>query len=528
SVLVESIEAASLLPGFKATQDRPVKLVDDNTEASGAPSVVFISYRREDVAIAERLASALAQHGLDSCSFEHVLSPGLPMPERIDEMIRSSLAVLVIHSDRELGANVGAEVGIARANNKPIIAIRTGKVDPSASLDFANAYIDASANWDAAINDVLRAIGVPRRLASVSSERTKKPRNRRPPKSVEQRPAAYRFTTAGDKIDVLPELPEPLDRQLAADTQKELSEKARNLLIRLQGTNSAQRVCESVQRLLDALGVPFDQLRPGVLLSRVRSLEADGAAFDTEDARAELFPDAFARVADTVQTARDLLGLFPKVRQIEVERVALDLHRLPDALPAIEQRAHEIEEAAQKSGAVTPDAVRALAKNDAAIDAAANLVLRGSLVADKLLVVGNFARAVAGTGWARGLSVGLGMALTAAPLMALAYSMAGPVGALAVIPLSDRSLVYSRKWSETTAKQRQRKTRLGQTRFSGPETPRRGTTGERPKSLHCPRLPLKPSFSSKPRKHRNGLISTFCISSPALPLALGKLRNGVN
>jgi hypothetical protein len=158
-------------------------------------------------------------------------------------------------------------------------------------------------------------------------EERKKPRKRRAPKSVEQRPAAYRFTSTDGRIGVLPEPPEPLDRLLAVDTQQELLRKARQLLVRLRGSNSAQRVCDSVQGLLGALDVSFDELRPGLLLSRVRSLEADGSAFDTEDARAELFPDAFAGVADVVQTARDLLGVFPEVRRIEVERLALDLHR---------------------------------------------------------------------------------------------------------------------------------------------------------------------------------------------------------
>ena len=292
------------------------------------------------------------------------------MPERIDEMIRSSLAVLVIHFDRARRQYKG-RVGIARANNKPIIAIRTGKVDPSASLDFANAYIDASANWDAAINDVLRAIGVPRRLASVSSERTKKPRNRRPPKSVEQRPAAYRFTSTDGKINICRSSPEPLDRLLAADTQQELS-KRHDTARRASGSNSAQRVCESVQGLLGALDVSFDELRPGLLLSRVRSLEADGAAFDTEDARAELFPDAFAGVADLFKPRVISWGCFPKSAGSK-SSASRPISSVSDALPTSNSSANEIEAAAEKSGAATEMRYSALAKNDAAIDAAADL-----------------------------------------------------------------------------------------------------------------------------------------------------------
>lgn len=283
-------------------------------------------------------------------------------------------------------------------------------------------------------------------------EKPKTARKRRPPKSVEQRPAAYRFTSTGDKIDVLPEPPAPIDRQLATDTQQELLRKAQELLSRLCNSNSAQRVCDSVQRLVDALDVPFDQLRPGLLLSRVRSLEADRATFDTEDAREELFPDAFAIIDDAVNTARDLLGMFPEVRRVEVERVALDLHRNPNALPIVEQQANEIEAAAQKSEAATDSAVQALARNDAAINAATDPVLRNELVADKLLVIGNFARAAAGkalaelselgaASWEEAkdkLPKGVGAAALAVPLMglvALTVWIAGPViGVAAAVP----------------------------------------------------------------------------------------------
>jgi hypothetical protein len=108
--------------------------------------------------------------------------------------------------------------------------------------------------------------------------------------SAEQRPAAYRFGVRDGKIDVLPEPPEPEDREFALDTYQELVAKARELHERLKATNSARRVCNSVERLLAALGAKFDDLRPGVLLSRERSMAADRAAFEDDDARGELFP----------------------------------------------------------------------------------------------------------------------------------------------------------------------------------------------------------------------------------------------
>lgn len=209
--------------------------------------------------------------------------------------------------------------------------------------------------------------------------------------SAEQRPAAYRFGLRDGKIDVLPEPPEPEDREFALDTYRELVAKVREMHERLQGTNSASRVGNSIGRLLMALGPGFDDLRPGVLLSRSRSLEADRAAFGDE-----LLPDTIAMMDDVGRTLRDLLASFPKVRRIEAEVLALDLDRSADAIPVIREQMDAIQTVAARSGFVTAGAIAALTQNDAAIEDATDPVVRTSLIADKLLVVGNFARAIIG------------------------------------------------------------------------------------------------------------------------------------
>jgi hypothetical protein len=176
----------------------------------------------------------------------------------------------------------------------------------------------------------------------------------------QQRPAAYRFELREGKIRVLPEPPEPRDREFAVDTYDELVAKAQELFARLSGTNSARRLCNSVERLLSVLGNRFDDLRPGLLLSRSRSIEADRAAFADE-----LFPDALALMDDTLQTLRDLLAAFPIVRTIEAEGLALQLDRNAEAIPAIQQEMDAVQAAAAQSEAVTKDALEALAQNDA-------------------------------------------------------------------------------------------------------------------------------------------------------------------
>jgi hypothetical protein len=108
--------------------------------------------------------------------------------------------------------------------------------------------------------------------------------------STEQRPAAYRFGIRDDRVDTLPEAPQPRDGGFATDIYDHAIAKTRALHRRLEHTNSARRVVGSTEGVIEALGIGFSSLRPGLLLSRIRSLEADRAGFDSEVGRVELFP----------------------------------------------------------------------------------------------------------------------------------------------------------------------------------------------------------------------------------------------
>jgi hypothetical protein len=109
---------------------------------------------------------------------------------------------------------------------------------------------------------------------------------------------------------------------------------------------------------------------------------------------------------DAIQTLRDLLAAFPIVRRIEAEGLALQLDRHADATPAIQQEMDALKSAAAQSGAVTEEAIDALRQNNAAIEDTPDPVVRTGLIADKLLVVGNFARAVLGGVASVGRTVG--------------------------------------------------------------------------------------------------------------------------
>lgn len=271
--------------------------------------------------------------------------------------------------------------------------------------------------------------------------------------SAEQRPAAYRFGLNNDRVDTIPEPPQPRDTSFATDTYSEARTKTEALYHRLTQTNSSPRVAASTAGVMDILGVDFSDLRPGLLLSRTRSLEADRAAFDTEEGRAELFPDALAMIDDVLLTLRDLLAAFPIVREIEIERLALDLDRISESVPAIRLHAEEIVEAAAESGGAWDRALAALRRIDPAIQASTgDPLLQRSLIADKLLVLRNFGGAVVG-GLAHGgrivtseladlagkswqeikseLPKGFGTAARISPLLLLATLLAGSTGGIA-------------------------------------------------------------------------------------------------
>ena len=129
--------------------------------------------------------------------------------------------------------------------------------------------------------------------------------------TIKQRPAAFRFGQRDGQIDVLPEPTRVFDSETAKDLHAELLEKAQGLAERLRRANADPRVQASVERLLSTLGTGIEDVRPGLLLSRSRSVEADRNAFNTPQARKELFPDAIAVMDDVLLSLRDLLAAFP-------------------------------------------------------------------------------------------------------------------------------------------------------------------------------------------------------------------------
>lgn len=209
--------------------------------------------------------------------------------------------------------------------------------------------------------------------------------------AIQQVPAAFRFSINNAKIDVLSERPETIDDSTAADLYVELNQKLTEFVEGLHGSNIDRRVRLSAERMLQGLGGAFEDVRPGVVLSRMRSMEAIRDAFSTDEGREALFPGAVAAIDDICLSGRDLLSVFPIVREIERQRLALGIERSPEAISDLHVQVEAIQQVASDSDLVAQSASNALSENDVGILQAESTDQEADLLADKLLIIRNFA-----------------------------------------------------------------------------------------------------------------------------------------
>jgi hypothetical protein len=263
-----------------------------------------------------------------------------------------------------------------------------------------------------------------------------------------QIPAAYRFGTIDGKIDAVPVDSDTADSADREALYGELKAKLDMLLERLKRSNIDPYVLFATQRLLDALGRALNDIRPGLVLSRMRTIEAVHDAFGRDDGRESLFPDAVAMMDDACLTGRDFLATFPVVRQIERQRLALGIERSADRLEQIRGEANAVQTAAASSEVVATGAVEALTTTDPDILRAKSVDQVADLLGDKLLVIRNFVSAtvrsvkelgastavdtwkVVGPDFQEGARTGARMLVPLA-LITLATSLAGPIAGLA-------------------------------------------------------------------------------------------------
>lgn len=157
--------------------------------------------------------------------------------------------------------------------------------------------------------------------------------------SLQQRPAAYRFRVVENKIDALPDDARPIDAEVAGELYDEVRRKAGLVQGQLQVAQGDANVRAHVALLLSRLGEDYRDMRPGLMLSVLRSLESDVRAYDGEEGRKELRAAHLSGILDLTESVRDLCAIFPRSREIEAEAVSLGLpmERMPQLRATIDE-----------------------------------------------------------------------------------------------------------------------------------------------------------------------------------------------
>jgi hypothetical protein len=213
---------------------------------------------------------------------------------------------------------------------------------------------------------------------------------------LKQKAAPFAFRVVNGKIDVAPEDAVSIDEQVARDFHAEAKRKAAELKERLARAQADRRLQESLARLEQFLGQNVEDIRPGLILSALRSLESDHRAYDTEEGRKEHAPDLLAMLDDLAGSVRDLAAAYPKTREIIANQFALDLEERPASLEKLEATSDKLAAAAEKHPeVVAPAAAKALREPGKAISQSRTLKDRAGQLALRLLSDANFLRAIA-------------------------------------------------------------------------------------------------------------------------------------
>jgi hypothetical protein len=284
-----------------------------------------------------------------------------------------------------------------------------------------------------------------------------------------QRPSSHRFDRHGNRIEASPVTEPPFDVILAETIIVELREKATDALGSLTDNNADDVVRRAIIRLSESLQSSPNEMVEGILLMRANTLSAHRRAYADPGSERER---AIRAVLDDLSSSVDnLVDCYPGIRQINANRLALDMQA--EQAPEVEIAIDEITEIARRSPAVGPSAPAALdtGREDVRdltekLDRETNLAraadyiaTRGQIVASRLLDATNFASATlqsvgselsgissdtwkevrkslpkaVGSGLSKGTEKALESLVEKGPIVALAYWLAGPLAALAVL-----------------------------------------------------------------------------------------------
>jgi hypothetical protein len=191
------------------------------------------------------------------------------------------------------------------------------------------------------------------------------------------------------EMETFPESAISLDPDSTQDLAKEVLRKARAFHAQVHRTNIDRSVLSEIDVLINRLeNAP---VRPGLILSSLRSLEATESAYNSEDGREQLSPYALKLIFDLCTTLRDLAATFPRSREIEAEAVSLQLPL--DKIDEIRFLAADIVSQIESSDAATQAAKDALRETSLGIDNAQTLAQQAKQFSYHILDIDNFTRA---------------------------------------------------------------------------------------------------------------------------------------
>jgi hypothetical protein len=210
---------------------------------------------------------------------------------------------------------------------------------------------------------------------------------------IEQSPAPTSFRIVGDKIDAALETAASIDETIAAVFYDEARRKARELRERLERAQADKRLQTNLALLEARLGGSLADVSVGHLLPSLYSLERDFNVYNSEDGRKEHSLELIAALGDAAGAVRDFVSLFPKVRLIEAEALALRIVQQPEAQEEIAEQGRKAIAAAHESPLVTPAAASALQDTEQSVTTARDADERARQLSYLVLDLRNFARA---------------------------------------------------------------------------------------------------------------------------------------
>lgn len=173
-----------------------------------------------------------------------------------------------------------------------------------------------------------------------------------------QRPAPYSFTWHDERIEALPHMQAPFSEKTADEIIEILKEKLEYALSQLQGNRADPLLHSALSNSLREISGGSSAVRDGVLLMRLRTLQALSTAYFSGENESEI--GVRAAVMDAALSLEDLLAVYPGARTIDANRQALEFQSSQTDMRDFSAATQEIIRVAESSDVVAPSAIKAL------------------------------------------------------------------------------------------------------------------------------------------------------------------------